>query len=104
MFLGSLRGFFNADITINVAGLGESLSYFCFPFFFLFFRCFSDQSLNLIFLSTITKGRTEMLNEGESTDMLKLLREMREEIRLEMLTTVYNLKKFESKSQNQTGM
>ena len=84
-------GIFNADIIINIPPAFFSLQksglvrvYLTSVFLLLSVpRCFSDQKPQFDFFKYKHQAGIEMSNEGESTEVLDLLREMREEIRLE---------------------
>ena len=84
-------GIFNADVIINIPPAFFSLQksglvrvYLTSVFLLLSVpRCFGDQKPQFDFFKYKHQAGIKMLNEGESTEVLDLLREMREEIRLE---------------------
>ena len=84
-------GIFNADVIINIPPAFFSLQksglvrvYLTSVFLLLSVpRCFGDQKPQFDFFKYKHQAGIEMSNEGESTEVLDLLREMREEIRLE---------------------
>ena len=84
-------GIFNADVIINVPLAFFSLQksglvrvYLTSVFLLLSVpRCFGDPKPQFDFFKYKHQAGIEMSNEGESTEVLDLLREMREEIRLE---------------------
>ena len=86
-----MGGDFNADVIINIPPAFFSLQksglvrvYLTSVFLLLSVpRCFGDQKPQFDFFKYKHQAGIEMSNEGESTEVLDLLREMREEIRLE---------------------
>ena len=84
-------GIFNADVIINISPAFFSLQksglvrvYLTSVFLLLSVpRCFSDPKPQFDFFKYKHQAGIKMSNEGESTEVLDLLREMRKEIRLE---------------------